>query len=91
VWTQDLILSRQVPYHLNHAPSPFCFNYFSNRVSLFCQGLTLNHDSSTYASYIAEIIDMYHYTCLVVDIGSLTNFFGHAGLKLHFSQTPPPE
>jgi hypothetical protein len=36
-------------YHLSHVPSCFCFNffsYFSIRVSCFCPGLALNHDSS---------------------------------------------
>jgi hypothetical protein len=35
VSTQGLMVSTQVLYHLNHAPSPFCFNYFSDRVSCF--------------------------------------------------------
>jgi hypothetical protein len=30
------VLSRQVLYHLSHAPIPFCFSYFSDRVLSFC-------------------------------------------------------
>jgi hypothetical protein len=36
VWTQGL--ARQVLYHLNHASSPFCLKYFSNKVSNLCPG-----------------------------------------------------
>jgi hypothetical protein len=38
VWTQGLMLARQVFYNLSHFLSPFCFSYFSDRVSNFCQG-----------------------------------------------------
>jgi hypothetical protein len=38
VWNQGLAFARQTFYHLSHAPSPFCFSYFSDRVSHFCPG-----------------------------------------------------
>jgi hypothetical protein len=31
-----LVLTRQVLYNLSHATSPFCYHYFSNRLSLLC-------------------------------------------------------
>jgi hypothetical protein len=34
----ELRTSRQVLCHLSHVPSPFCFSYFSQRVSHFCLG-----------------------------------------------------
>jgi hypothetical protein len=33
--TQSLKLARQVIYQLNYKPSPFCFSYFSDKVSYF--------------------------------------------------------
>jgi hypothetical protein len=35
VWTQGFILAQHAFYHLSHAPTPFCFSYFSDRVLLF--------------------------------------------------------
>jgi hypothetical protein len=39
VWIQGLALARQVLYLLGHAPSPFCFSYFSGSLMSFCPGL----------------------------------------------------
>jgi hypothetical protein len=39
VLTWHLSLARQMLYHLSHTPSPFCFSYFSDRVSCFSQGV----------------------------------------------------
>jgi hypothetical protein len=33
VWTQSFTFAKQVLYHLSHTLSPFCFTYFSNRIS----------------------------------------------------------
>jgi hypothetical protein len=33
VWTQGFVLARWSLYYLSHTPSPFCFIYFSGRVS----------------------------------------------------------
>jgi hypothetical protein len=46
VWTQGFDLARQVLYHLRHAPSPFCFSYFSDRVSYFLPRADLRLKSS---------------------------------------------
>jgi hypothetical protein len=32
------VLARQALYHFSHAPSPFCFRCFFNRVSRLCPG-----------------------------------------------------
>jgi hypothetical protein len=36
-WTMGLVLARQVLYHLNHIPCPFCLSYFWDRVSPYAQ------------------------------------------------------
>jgi hypothetical protein len=47
---------------LNHVPSPFCFNYFSNRVSLtFYLELTLDCNPPTSISCVARITDVCHH------------------------------
>jgi hypothetical protein len=43
-WTQNLILSRQMLYHLSHIPSPCCFSCFSDQVLSFLQGPAMDHD-----------------------------------------------
>jgi hypothetical protein len=60
VWTQYLMLARQVLYHLNHSPSLFGINYFLDRVSSFSQGLDSDHNS-IYASHVAGITGVCHH------------------------------
>jgi hypothetical protein len=43
-WTQGLRLTRQLIYHLKHAPSHFCLCYFFNRVLRFCPGPASDHN-----------------------------------------------
>jgi hypothetical protein len=43
-----LPLAWQVFYYLSHTPIPFCFRYFSGRVSCFFPGLASEHDSPTH-------------------------------------------
>jgi hypothetical protein len=45
----------QTLYHLSHTPSPFCFRYFSDRVSPFCWGSVLDHNPHTCVSHEAGI------------------------------------
>jgi hypothetical protein len=42
-WIQGLGLARHVLYHFSYALTPFCFSYFLDRVSSFCQGLASYH------------------------------------------------
>jgi hypothetical protein len=45
-------LARQVLYHLSQASSPFCYDYFGDRVSLFVQaGLDSDHSILSFPSY----------------------------------------
>jgi hypothetical protein len=44
---QGFMLAVQILYHLSHAPTPFCFSYFPDRVSCFLMGLMLDYDPST--------------------------------------------
>jgi hypothetical protein len=55
VWTQGLTLAREVLHCLSHASSPFCFSYFSDRVSCFGRGLAFDPNPSTYYFCIAGI------------------------------------
>jgi hypothetical protein len=57
VWTQGLTLASHVPYHLSHASTTFCFNYFSNRVLGFLLGSSPDHNPPTSASLVAGITD----------------------------------
>jgi hypothetical protein len=54
------MLVRQALFHLSHTPSPFCFNYFSDRVSHFCPGPALDSDTLTHVSYLATITGQMH-------------------------------
>jgi hypothetical protein len=36
VWTQGLVLAKQVIYNVSHASNPFCFRYFLDRVLCLC-------------------------------------------------------
>jgi hypothetical protein len=58
VWTQTLMLTRL---------EPFCFTYFSDRVSRFCPWLTLACYPPTYTSCVARIKDVFyhHLACLL--------------------------
>jgi hypothetical protein len=53
--TQGLSLARQVLYHLSQAPSPFCFSYFSDRVSLFAEAWPWT------SAYLAGITGVHHH------------------------------
>jgi hypothetical protein len=57
VWdlTQGFTLLRQALYHLSHASSPFCFNYFSSRFSHFSSGPALDHNPPTHVSSVPGI------------------------------------
>jgi hypothetical protein len=55
VWTQGFVLVKQTLYHLTPSSSPFCFSYFSDRVSWFLPGPALDHDLLTYAPQVAGI------------------------------------
>jgi hypothetical protein len=58
-------LATQAFYHLNHTSSCFfCFSYFSNRVSHFCQGPVSDCDPPTYASHVAGTTGVYHHSWL---------------------------
>jgi hypothetical protein len=51
---QGLALARQELYLLSHAPStPFCFSYFSDRISRFARESASDCDPPTYAFCIA--------------------------------------
>jgi hypothetical protein len=80
-----LVLARQAIYLSSHAPSLFCFSYFSGRVSYFCPGLALDHSPPTYTSCVAGTTSMHHHIQLFVQSGSHL-LFAWAGLEpiLHF-------
>jgi hypothetical protein len=45
VWTQYIMLTRQILWHLRHIPSLSCFGHFSHRVSRLCPGWSGLHSS----------------------------------------------
>jgi hypothetical protein len=56
VQPQALARTKQALYHLSLATSTLCFEYVSDHA--FCPRLTLDFDTHTYASCIAEITGM---------------------------------
>jgi hypothetical protein len=54
------MLAREIFYHLSHVPSPFCFSYFSDRVSCFRLGLTLGQDPPHCVSHKSGTIEVSH-------------------------------
>jgi hypothetical protein len=80
-----LRLTRQILYHLSHAPSPFCFSYFSDRGLLLLPGAVLDCDPSTYTSWVAGMTGVHQYTWLVCQDGGLANFLP----RLAWNQDPP--
>jgi hypothetical protein len=64
IWTQGLMLDRQILYHLHHSSSPFCFSYFSNSLVFFVQA-SLDPDPPIYASRIAGITGTCHHISLI--------------------------
>jgi hypothetical protein len=55
--------AKKLLYYLSHAHRPFCFCYFSYRVShLFCPGLVLDCDPPFYIPCIAGMASTYHDT-----------------------------
>jgi hypothetical protein len=84
-WTQGLAFVWQVLFHLSHAPSSFCFNYFSDRVPHFFPGLALDWDPPTSASHLVGITDAKYHSWLVLWDKVLLSFC-QAGLDLGFPQ-----
>jgi hypothetical protein len=64
---------RQVHCHLSHTSSPFGFSYFSGRLLYFLPGPASDCDLPTYASCIAGITGVHHYTWLVFGVGGLAD------------------
>jgi hypothetical protein len=66
-------------------PSPFFFffgfSYFSDNVSYFCLGQTLDWDSPTFASHTAGITSTHHHVWLAGWDSGLANFFAQADLE----------
>jgi hypothetical protein len=61
------VLARQASYGLSHTSSPFCSDYFGNRVSLFAQtGL----DCDVMILAIARMTGVHHHTFLSIEVGS---------------------
>jgi hypothetical protein len=79
VWTQGLVLARQVLYYLSHASTPFCCSDFSDRVSHFCPGPASDCDPSTYASLIVGITGANHHIYLVIWDRVSVTFFSNLG------------
>jgi hypothetical protein len=64
------MLTRQALYYcLSHAPSPFCFHYFWDRVSLYAWA-GLNRDLPIYASIVDGITGMCHHIQLLNEMAS---------------------
>jgi hypothetical protein len=64
--TQGFTLAMKVFYHLSHAPSPFCFSYFSKKVLCFLPpriGVKLS--SSYLYSLVAGVTGESHHTWLI--------------------------
>jgi hypothetical protein len=76
-------LERQVLYHCSHAHGPFCFSYFSGRVSNFLPRTDLDYDPFTYVSQVVGITGMHHHAWLVCGEGAARTFFARTGLQ-HF-------
>jgi hypothetical protein len=74
VWTQGLMLAREVLYHLSHTFNSFCFSYFLYRISTFCLGPTSDCDPPTYASQVTRVIITCHHIWPVCWIGVLLTF-----------------
>jgi hypothetical protein len=60
--------------HLLLVHSPFCFRYFSSRVSHFCLRLASGYNLLTYAFQVAGVTHVHHYAWLVSWDGNLSNF-----------------
>jgi hypothetical protein len=66
------LFARQASYHLNHAPSPFCFSYFSNSIFALYAWASLDHSPPIYTPKRAGMMGACHYThLLMVEIVSL--------------------
>jgi hypothetical protein len=66
--------ARQVLYHLSHTRSPFCFVYFSDKVTHFCLGLASDFDPPPIASHMAGMTDVHHFAQLICWDGISLNF-----------------
>jgi hypothetical protein len=88
VWTQ--VPAKQVLYYLRCGSSQFCCGYFGDRV-LPLAGFSVDHTQSSYFMLpaIAGITVTYHYTQLLVEMGSCEQF-AWIGLKQKSLQSPKP-
>jgi hypothetical protein len=64
---------------LSYVSSPFCFSYFSDRVSCLLSRTGLG---PTPASHIIEIVGKYHHTWLVLLRQNFTNCFAQTDLEV---------
>jgi hypothetical protein len=55
----------QVPYHLYQSPNPFCYIYFSSRVSHFCLRPTSGCGPPTYSLPVTGKTDTCQHTQLI--------------------------
>jgi hypothetical protein len=68
VWTQDLVLARQMLHHLNHIPSPFLVVIFQVWSSVCAWGqpqTAVLLPMASHIFHIADITDMHHHSWLI--------------------------
>jgi hypothetical protein len=80
-----LELARQVLYHLSHTPTPFCFSYFSNKVSHLCPQQAW---AAILLFMLPAVAGVHLCAQLLVEMG-FHKLFTMAGLKTQSSRSPP--
>jgi hypothetical protein len=85
LWTQSLTLTKQVLYHLSHAPSHFWFSYFLRYGFSFCPGLASNHVPPTYVSSIVVVIERTTIPSLFIETNFLPRLYSNCNPpNIHF-------
>jgi hypothetical protein len=67
IWSQDLTLAKPTP-------SPFCFSYFSDKITLLCGLTTCLEIPPSYDSYVAGLIGTIMPPCFLLLRWGLVNF-----------------
>jgi hypothetical protein len=81
VWTQGLVLVRQVLCHSSRIRSPFCFKHFCNRVSTYALA-SLDHDPPIYASCVAGMTGAHNHVHLFIGWHGVSwTFYAWTGLQ----------
>jgi hypothetical protein len=89
-WNSGSWLAKQVLHHLSHIPALLYISYFSDRLLLFCQELTLDHDPPMYVPWTAGITNAITTSTYFLR-WSPANFFAWVILELQSSQSLSPK